>query len=110
MRHSPLKEQADHLNRMLRGHDAYYGIAGNLRSLLKVHRAAERYWRKMLSSRSWHGEVSCRRKSARRSRDLSVPKPNPKVAFLIASAYLLKENGVWQVDHDHAFTLVTCNG
>jgi RNA-directed DNA polymerase len=26
MRHSPLKEQADHLNRMLRGHDAYYGI------------------------------------------------------------------------------------
>ena len=58
MRHSPLKEQADHLNRMLRGHDAYYGIAGNLRSLLKVHRAAERYWRKMLSSRSWHGAVS----------------------------------------------------
>ena len=58
MRHSPLKEQADHLNRMLHGHDAYYGIAGNLRSLLKVHRAAERYWRKMLSSRSWHGAVS----------------------------------------------------
>ena len=57
MRHSPLQEQADHLNRMLRGHDAYYGIAGNLRSLLKVHRAVERYWRKMLSSRSWHGTV-----------------------------------------------------
>ena len=57
MRHSPLQEQADHLNRMLRGHDAYYGIAGNIRSLLKVHRAVERYWRKMLSSRSWHGTV-----------------------------------------------------
>jgi hypothetical protein len=43
--------------RFLRRHDAYYGIAGNLRSLLKVHRAVERYWRKTLSSRSWHGTV-----------------------------------------------------
>jgi group II intron reverse transcriptase/maturase len=57
MRHSPIPEQVKHLNQMLRGHDAYYGIAGNLRSLLKVHRAVERYWRKMLSSRSWHGMV-----------------------------------------------------
>jgi RNA-directed DNA polymerase len=57
MRHSPLPEQVDHLNQMLRGHDAYYGIAGNIRSLLKVHRAVERYWRKTLSSRSWHGAV-----------------------------------------------------
>jgi hypothetical protein len=57
MRHSPLPEQVNHLNQMLRGHDAYYGVAGNLRSLLKVHRAVERYWRKMLSSRSWHGTV-----------------------------------------------------
>jgi RNA-directed DNA polymerase len=57
MRHSPLPEQVDHLNQMLRGHDAYYGIAGNLRSLLKIHRAVERYWRKILSSRSWHGAV-----------------------------------------------------
>jgi RNA-directed DNA polymerase len=57
MRHAPLPEQVDHLNQMLRGHDAYYGIAGNLRSLLKVHRAVERYWRKILSSRSWHGTV-----------------------------------------------------
>jgi RNA-directed DNA polymerase len=57
MRHSPVAEQVDHLNQMLRGHDAYYGIAGNLRSLLKVHRAVERYWRKILSSRSWHGAI-----------------------------------------------------
>ena len=57
MRHSPIPEQVNHLNQMLRGHDAYYGVAGNLRSLLKVHRAVERYWRKILSSRSWHGTV-----------------------------------------------------
>jgi len=42
---------------VLRGHYAYYGIAGNIRALRKVHRAVERYWRKMLSSRSWHGTV-----------------------------------------------------
>jgi len=40
---------------VLRGHYAYYGVAGNLRSLVKVHRAVERYWRGMLRSRSWAG-------------------------------------------------------
>jgi RNA-directed DNA polymerase len=57
MRHSSLQEQANHLNQMLRGHHAYYGIAGNLQALLRVNRAAERYWRKMLSSRSWDGAI-----------------------------------------------------
>jgi group II intron reverse transcriptase/maturase len=83
MRHSPLQEQADQLNRMLRGHDAYYGIAGNLRSLLKVHRAVERYWRKMLSSRSWHGAVSWEKFRQIQSRfPLLTPKlqlPYPKL-------------------------------
>jgi len=57
MRHSPIPEQANHLNQMLRGHYAYYGIAGNFRAMQRVHRAVERYWRKMLSSRSWKGTV-----------------------------------------------------
>ena len=57
MRHSRLGEQVGHLNQMLRGHYAYYGIAGNMRALRQVHRAVERYWRKMLSSQSWKGEV-----------------------------------------------------
>jgi len=57
MRHLPIREQADHLNQRLRGHYAYYGIAGNFRALQRVHRAVERYWRKMLSSRSWKGEI-----------------------------------------------------
>jgi len=56
-RHEPIREQADYLNQMLRGHYAYYGIAGNLRALQRVHRAVERYWRKMLSSRSWKGQI-----------------------------------------------------
>jgi len=56
-RHLLIGEQANHLNQMLRGHYAYYGIAGNFRALQRVHRAVERYWRKMLSSRSWKGVI-----------------------------------------------------
>jgi RNA-directed DNA polymerase len=48
MRHLSIREQADILNQM---HYAYYGIAGNIRALQRVHRAVERYWRIMLSSR-----------------------------------------------------------
>jgi len=57
MRHESIQEQVESLNQMLRGHYAYYGIAGNIRALRKVHRAVESYWRKMLSSRSWKGEI-----------------------------------------------------
>ena len=57
MRHLTLQEQVINLNRVLRGHFAYYGIAGNLRALQKVHRFVERYWRKMLCSRSRKGYV-----------------------------------------------------
>ncbi len=45
IRHLPIREQAAHLNQVLRGHYAYYGIAGNIRALQRVHRAVERYWR-----------------------------------------------------------------
>jgi hypothetical protein len=58
MRHLPVRDQVINLNRVLRGHFAYYGIAGNLRGLQKVHRFVERYWRKMLCSRSRKGNVS----------------------------------------------------
>jgi group II intron reverse transcriptase/maturase len=57
-RHLPLKEQVMNINRVLRGHYAYYGIAGNFRALQRVHRIAERYWRKMLSSRSRKGHIT----------------------------------------------------
>jgi group II intron reverse transcriptase/maturase len=57
MRHLSIQEQADQLNHMLRGHYAYYGVAGNIRALQRVHRAVERLWRRMLSSRSWKGEI-----------------------------------------------------
>ena len=57
MRHLPVKEQVANLNVLLRGHYAYFGIAGNFRALHKVYRAVERYWHKMLCSRSWKGHI-----------------------------------------------------
>jgi RNA-directed DNA polymerase len=45
------------LARTIADHYAYYGIAGNFRTLQRVHRAVERYWRRMLSSRSWKGTI-----------------------------------------------------
>jgi RNA-directed DNA polymerase len=53
IRHWSLKDQVCRLNQVLRGHYAYYGLAGNWRSLHKVYRFVERYWHKMLCSRSW---------------------------------------------------------
>jgi RNA-directed DNA polymerase len=55
IRHYTISDQADEINIVLRGHYGYYGVAGNLRSLVQVYRAVERYWRKMLCSRSWAG-------------------------------------------------------
>src|SRR5512133_1303143 len=58
MRHLPVREQVDNLNTVLRGHYAYYGMAGNFRALQRVHRVVERYWHKMLCSRSWAGRIT----------------------------------------------------
>ena len=58
MRHLLIREQVYNLNRVLRGHYAYYGIAGNFRALQRVHRAVQRYWHKMLCSRSRKGGIT----------------------------------------------------
>ena len=58
MRHVPVQDQVNNLNQVLRGHDAYYGIAGNFHAVQRVHRAVERYWYKMLCSRSRKGWIS----------------------------------------------------
>jgi hypothetical protein len=41
IRHDTISDQVDEINAVLRGHYAYYGIAGNIRALLKVYRAVE---------------------------------------------------------------------
>ncbi len=58
LRHFPVREQVINLNRVLRGHYAYFGIAGNMRALQKVHRNVERYWRTMLNRRNREGRVT----------------------------------------------------
>jgi hypothetical protein len=55
IRHDKISGQAGEINTVLRGHYAYYGVAGNLRSLVKAYRVVERYWRNMLCNRSWAG-------------------------------------------------------
>ncbi|HDX9580662.1 TPA: group II intron reverse transcriptase/maturase [Bacillus pseudomycoides] len=52
IRHWPIKEQTEKINQILRGHYNYYGMAGNLWSITKIYKITERYWRRMLSSRS----------------------------------------------------------
>jgi hypothetical protein len=42
IRHLTIPDQVGDLNAVLRGHYAYYGIAGNIRALQKVYRAVER--------------------------------------------------------------------
>jgi hypothetical protein len=51
-RHLNVREQHRVLCRKLRGHDAYYGITGNSRSLSRFHDAVKRIWRKWLNRRS----------------------------------------------------------
>jgi hypothetical protein len=46
MRHLPVKEQVINLNRVLRDHYAYYGVAENFRAMQRVYRAVER-WQRM---------------------------------------------------------------
>jgi len=55
IRHDRISDQVGEINAVLRGHYhyAYYGVAGNIRSPMKVYRATERYWIRMLRSRSW---------------------------------------------------------
>ena len=61
IRHNSLREQVEKINQVLRGHYAYYGVGGNFESLFKIHRFAEKYWHKMLSSRSQKSYITWER-------------------------------------------------
>jgi group II intron reverse transcriptase/maturase len=78
IRHWSLRDQVKRLNQVLRGHYAYYGLPGNGRSLHKVYRFAERYWHKMLCSRSWAARLTW--EVFHRLRDL-FPLQRPKIGM-----------------------------
>jgi RNA-directed DNA polymerase len=52
IRHYRIRDQVSEINAVLRGHYAYYGVAGNIRALFKVYGVVQRYWLRMLRSRS----------------------------------------------------------
>lgn len=58
MKHHPVEEQAGAINRVLRGHFNYYGIAGNARKLHAFWDFTRREWKHSLSKRSQAGRLT----------------------------------------------------
>lgn len=88
-RHYTLKKQAADINRVLRGHYAYYGIAGNRKSLERFYRIIDRYWRKVLTSRSQKSYITWERyQYLKRIFPLQQPKIYLPYANLGAKAVL----------------------
>lgn len=58
IRHWKIEEQIDKINQIVRGHYNYYGMGGNYQSLIKVYNKAKWFLKRMLSSRSWKGNVT----------------------------------------------------
>ena len=67
-RHDPIPEQHKSLARKLRGHDAYYGITGNIRALRRLRLAVRQVWRKWLARRGGRTQMSWERFSRLLSR------------------------------------------
>ena len=57
-RHLSVAEQWQTLSRKLRGHDAYYGITGNARALVRLRQAVRRAWQKWLNRRSYRPSLT----------------------------------------------------
>jgi hypothetical protein len=82
MLHAPVPDQQHVLNQYLRGHYNYYGIAGNIKSLLRIYRLTEKLWRKTLSRRRQDGEVAW---EPFQQLKLSCPLARPKLGITYAT-------------------------
>lgn len=79
-RHDRLSTQHQVLVRKVRGHNGYYGITGNIRSLRLFRNAVERIWQRWLSRRSQRAAI----KWERFGQLLRVfPLPEPQVTHSI---------------------------
>ena len=58
MKHRPVEEQAGAINRILRGHFNYYGLAGNARKLQSFWNFTQREWKHTLSKHSQKGRFT----------------------------------------------------
>lgn len=88
IRHLPLSTQIRRINSFLTGHFNYYGIAGNFAALRGIHYFAEKYWRKMLSSRSQKGKVSWE-KYRRLLRYFKIRAPKVRLSYSHLNAMAL---------------------
>jgi group II intron reverse transcriptase/maturase len=79
-RHLPVKEQHAALTRRIQGHFNYFGVNGNLRSLLLLIEEAERTWYKWLRRRSQ--QVHLRWEGFRRLLK-RFPLPRPRIMVRI---------------------------
>jgi RNA-directed DNA polymerase len=79
-RHAPVVWQHAQLLRKLRGHDEYYGITGNSKSLGRLRVWAERIWRKWLGRRSRTSKLTWERFRVLRKR---YPLPNPRICHAV---------------------------
>jgi RNA-directed DNA polymerase len=81
VRHHRLREQANEINQVLRGHYAYYGLGGNFKSLCRIYIFVERYWHKMLCSRSWKSYIPWERFNLIKE-NYPILKPKLKYAYV----------------------------
>jgi group II intron reverse transcriptase/maturase len=79
-RHDPVKEQSKALRRSLEGHDNYFGVNGNRRSLAVLRRQVERVWKKWLARRGQRRPLSWKRFEGILQR---YPLPTPKIRIQI---------------------------
>lgn len=86
MLHAPVQQQQQALNQYLRGHYNYYGIAGNIQSLLRISRLTEKLWRKTLSRRSQDGEVHWE-KFQKLKHSFPLVRPKVSITYVGFQAY-----------------------
>jgi RNA-directed DNA polymerase len=80
-RHLPVQLQWESLNRKLRGHYQYYGIAGNLGALLGFRYAVYGTWRRWLNRRSQRARVTWQKMRALHAR-YQLLRPPPTLRHL----------------------------
>lgn len=73
--HEPVRWQHQQLVAKLRGHDNYYGVAGNWKSLARFRHETVRVWRSRLGRRNRNGPMSWRRFRLLMKR-YPLPKPH----------------------------------
>jgi len=79
-RHLPVKAQHASLTRRIQGHFNYFGVSGNLRSLLLLRDAVRSAWYKWLRRRSQQAHLNWEKFAAMERR---LPLPRPRITVRI---------------------------